>query len=306
MRIGRQELQFGKQRLISPLDWANTRRSFEGFRIMNQFGAWNIDAFVTKPVIIDPDAINQPDQAKLFSGAYASGKVNGNNLSFYFLSLTKNEPVSLLTGLTADNEVLTFGVGYDGKASNFDWSTEAAYQTGTIGTDEISAHMISLSGGYSFKNNPIKPRIGIVYDIASGDNDPTDNRIGTFNQLFPLGHAYLGWADQVGRRNIRSFSVQLSAKPSKFVVTKLNWFNFDLAKSSDALYNAGGKSIRVDPTGASGKDVGKELDAVIVFKPNYHVSMHIGYTHFSPGKFIENTGTSEAHDFFYVMIPMKF
>ena len=30
VRIGRQELQFGAERLISPLDWGNTRRSFDG------------------------------------------------------------------------------------------------------------------------------------------------------------------------------------------------------------------------------------------------------------------------------------
>src|SRR5438105_5268451 len=32
VRAGRQELLLGSQRLVSPLDWANTRRSFEGVR----------------------------------------------------------------------------------------------------------------------------------------------------------------------------------------------------------------------------------------------------------------------------------
>src|SRR5262249_29251439 len=31
-RIGRQELLYGSQRLISPLDWANTLRTFEGVK----------------------------------------------------------------------------------------------------------------------------------------------------------------------------------------------------------------------------------------------------------------------------------
>lgn len=34
LRYGRQELVFGRQRLVSPLDWANTRRNFEGARYM--------------------------------------------------------------------------------------------------------------------------------------------------------------------------------------------------------------------------------------------------------------------------------
>ena len=32
VRVGRQELLFGSQRLISPLEWGNTRRTFQGVR----------------------------------------------------------------------------------------------------------------------------------------------------------------------------------------------------------------------------------------------------------------------------------
>src|SRR5262245_56685417 len=53
-RIGRQELLYGSQRLISPLDWANTRRTFQGFKLYWQDDDWNIDFFATHPVRIDP------------------------------------------------------------------------------------------------------------------------------------------------------------------------------------------------------------------------------------------------------------
>ena len=52
-RIGRQELLYGSQRLISPLDWANTRRTFEGYRIMSQYGPFQLDFFWVRP--FDPD-----------------------------------------------------------------------------------------------------------------------------------------------------------------------------------------------------------------------------------------------------------
>lgn len=35
-RYGRQELLYGNQRLVSPLDWANTRRNFEGFKLFSK------------------------------------------------------------------------------------------------------------------------------------------------------------------------------------------------------------------------------------------------------------------------------
>src|SRR5262245_47672954 len=44
-RFGRQELLYGSERLISPLDWANTRRTFEGFKFFWQGADWNVDFF---------------------------------------------------------------------------------------------------------------------------------------------------------------------------------------------------------------------------------------------------------------------
>ena len=38
LRVGRQELLYGAERLISPLDWANTRRTFEGVKLMYHRG----------------------------------------------------------------------------------------------------------------------------------------------------------------------------------------------------------------------------------------------------------------------------
>ena len=46
-RIGRQELCYGSQRLISTLDWANTRRTFEGAKVFWHGDKWDVDAFWT-------------------------------------------------------------------------------------------------------------------------------------------------------------------------------------------------------------------------------------------------------------------
>ena len=55
-RVGRQELIYGAQRTVSPLDWANTRRTFEGVRGLYQNGDTSIDAFWTEFVPVDPDS----------------------------------------------------------------------------------------------------------------------------------------------------------------------------------------------------------------------------------------------------------
>src|SRR5690606_12152179 len=55
LRAGRQELLYGNQRLVSPLDWSNTRRTFEGIRGLYKSGDWAIDGFYTNlvPVVDD-------------------------------------------------------------------------------------------------------------------------------------------------------------------------------------------------------------------------------------------------------------
>ena len=51
-RGGRQELLYGSQRLISPLDWANTRRTFEGYKGFYRSAKFDLDAFWVRPVIV--------------------------------------------------------------------------------------------------------------------------------------------------------------------------------------------------------------------------------------------------------------
>src|SRR5262249_12751466 len=57
LRVGRQELLYGSERLISPLDWANTRRTFQGARLFRQGEKFDFDAFWVRPVIPAPSHI---------------------------------------------------------------------------------------------------------------------------------------------------------------------------------------------------------------------------------------------------------
>src|SRR4051812_22767795 len=42
LRVGRQDLIYGAQRFISPLDWTNARRTFEGFKLSTAIGSQTI------------------------------------------------------------------------------------------------------------------------------------------------------------------------------------------------------------------------------------------------------------------------
>ena len=77
-RIGRQELLYGSERLISPLDWANTRRTFEGVKFFWTGEDWNHDVFFTEPVAVNPIEFDSAVDEQEFFGLFSTYKGRKN------------------------------------------------------------------------------------------------------------------------------------------------------------------------------------------------------------------------------------
>ncbi|RKY16994.1 MAG: hypothetical protein DRQ55_16780, partial [Planctomycetota bacterium] len=89
-RAGRTDLKYGNQRLISPLDWANTRRTFEGAVVSQDLDGDKIDVFVTRPVGVDDRDTDSKDHSRWFSGIYSTWNGdNGDGLDVYGLALNE-------------------------------------------------------------------------------------------------------------------------------------------------------------------------------------------------------------------------
>lgn len=307
VRFGRQEMQFGKQRLISPLDWLNARRTFDGGRVSAGFSAWKLDAFVTRLVEQDPEEVNRADESQLFSGVHAQRTTKGRSVAFYYYSLNEDDALATSgNGARGEFHYQTLGAAFDGSQKDFDWTTEAAYQFGSFSADDIAAFMLAFEGGYTFSKAWAKPRLALGLDLASGDSDPTDDKKQTFNQLFPLAHPYFGWADQVARQNVRAATLALTLRPHSRVSAKVQALGFSLMQAKDAFYNAAGAAVRRSANGTAGKEIGSELDAELTLAFGTHVSAMIGYARFMPGDFIKQTGVAKRHSLFYVMVPVRF
>jgi len=67
-RVGRQELLFGAQRLLSPLDWANTRRTFDGGRLTWSNDDRTTDFLLTQPLTLNVDRFDSPNQDQVLHG----------------------------------------------------------------------------------------------------------------------------------------------------------------------------------------------------------------------------------------------
>jgi hypothetical protein len=304
IRVGRQELLYGSQHLISPLDWANTRRNFEGLKLFSKGEAWDVDAFLTRPVnsatgnVVRARSRDHADASRTFSGVYATWhEIQNNTVDVYWLWLREQEPVPGF----ADGSRHTVGLrwagthpvknGCDDVTRLWDWDFEGAYQFGhdddASGIDRtVQAGFFSGVAGHTWSTLPWQPKLSALYYWGSGDRDPNDNEDNTFCVLFPLGHAYWGILDNLAGQNLIDYSVQAAVKPTAKLtcVAAMHWFDLDSA--ADRIYNVAG--VPVGATGV-GTEVGEELDliATYVFHPNFNVQ--VGYSWFWYGGVVENS-----------------
>jgi hypothetical protein len=306
--VGRRELLYGAQRLVSPLDWGNTRRTFDG-AMMNYSGSnWNASGFWTRPVPVSQHVMNDhnfdnPDQSQEFAGLYTTYKgFENQTLDFYYLRYAEYDA----PGTGPDFDYNTFGARWLGTAGDWLVDFEGGYQFGEVGAKNQSAGFFTTGLGYAFENMPWTPTVWGFFDWASGDRNPNDDTNGTFNQLFPLGHYYLGFLDLIARQNIQSPNLQLTLQPHKRVTFLAWWYIFHLQEARDSLYNAGGAPIRTDPTGAAGRYVGQELDFLLNFTLTPRAGLSVGYSHFFAGEFIEETGVQSDADLVYTQLVLQF
>ena len=313
-RVGRQDLIYGAQRFISPLDWTNNRRTFEGFKLSNVIGPNTLDLFYVRPVLIEKEELNRGDDDTGFWGVYDTislpdliAKASASRLEGYFLGLNKQKN----TTTPVDSDTYTIGGRFFTNSRPWDLDVEGDYQFGQSGSGSIDAYSLAIEGGYTCIHTECTPRAYIGFDIASGDHDPNNPDKQTFNQLFPLGHAYFGYIDAVGRQNIIDLHPGLEAtllkdkSLAKKVTLRADYHFFWRQSDDDALYNASGAVQRAD-NGSDASEVGQELDLLLNWQIERHTLIYVGYSHFFAGQFISDTGPSRDIDFAYAAVAFTF
>ncbi len=323
VRVGRQELLYGSQRLISTLDWANTRRTFQGVKTFWRSPKLDLDAFWVRPMNISQQSrinFDNWDENRDFYGLWATYKPQrGHFADLYFLSLddSRTKAIAPKFNNITGGVVHTVGSRYAGNYNQFLYELEGMYQFGRSinnsgASTDISAGAVASGVGYQFSQLPMNPQLWLRYDYASGDKNSNDGQNNTFNQLFPFGHYYMGFLDRVGRQNIHDFNAQFTLHPQPWFTFIAQYHRFFLANSHDALYNAAGVGYRRDATGQAGRDVGDELDLRFNIHVNRHQDVLLGYSKLWAGDFIKNTTTptggrgNVSPDLIYVQYVVRF
>ena len=181
---------------------------------------------------------------------------------------------------------------------------ELFYQFGDFAGQQISAWSIASNTGYHFHQLPGRPRFGLKANIVSGDTDPHDNKLGTFNALFPNG-SYFGEIALLGPANL------INVHPGvDFELTQENTLGaqadfFWRYSLRDGVYTPPGFLLR-GPGDSRASYVGFQPDITLTYEPSEQWKLSLDHSLFIPGRFMEDHGVTDTVQFSQVSLKYRF
>lgn len=289
IKLGRQALVYGDQRLLGHLGWQDNARAHDALKLMIGLGSVKVDLFTAKesdPALHTSDATHDDD----LSGAYAVvGLGEGISLDVYGLlwktASTKTNEDQSTTAIKGKN-IMTYGARLAVKAGALDATAEAAVQSGDW-ADGVTQSAMAFAVTAGYKLDVLGgTRIGVEYDSGSGDDNPGDKEHKTFVFPFHTNHAHYGFMDYFSWGNMTDIAVKLSTGPIVGgVALKVDYHMFSLAQAKDSWLNVVGTAdFKKAVDSSTSTEAGTEIDVTLIKKMTDSWKLVAGYSTFMPGK----------------------
>lgn len=323
VRVGRTLLpRLGDQRLFSDLDWAPVPRIWDAVQATWEPEGWFVTAMAAnlREAQVQTPRGDENDDFWL-AGVYASNRaIEGCELDVYFFWRELSDELFLnearfgngFTTRLGEREDYSLGGRVRLEQGPVGATLEAVYQWGNQAGDRVETF---AGAAKAWVKLPLpeglpKLRIAAEYAYASGDRDPSDGRLNTFDPIFPFGHAYHGHMDLVLWSNIHAASLQLTAgmpAPLEWLELHADGHLFWLDKTKDAWFALTKTPIRRDPSGAADSYLGGELDlyAQVRLWKN-RIFVWAGFSQFFTGKYVRDTGKAEDQRWAFLLFEVNF
>ncbi|MCL4402743.1 MAG: alginate export family protein, partial [Acidobacteria bacterium] len=303
LRVGRQDLSFGHPRLIGTSYWRNASSGYDAAMVAINSPRLKVNAWAASPVVVYDNGLSHHVQGNNFHGIYTTvnNPVPQSTIEPYVL-WRLSPGFKTQAGQPAKLDEKTVGVRWAGQAARFDYDAEISAQTGSVGSDRIRAWAWSTIAGYTMESAPLKPRVFVKYDFASGDRNPGDGVRGTFDQLYPNIHDHHGLADIVAWQNLAAARAGIRASLKSNWIVALTYNDWWLANPRDAFYSASGAPVARDRTGRSGRHIGREYDAQTSFRLNRNLELGSGIAYIRSGEFLLRANRARSFMYRYVMV----
>jgi hypothetical protein len=297
LRGGRQMLSLGTERLVGTRYGPNVPLAFDGARADIRHGEATLSLLVARPVRPGTGSFDDASSpTRKLWGAYAA--LPGMDL--YYLGY-RNRAATF--GEASGREVRhSFGLRSHGVSGDWHWNVEGVMQFGhfdgqdtgaqKIRAQKIRAWTLGTEVGRQFPSAPLAPHAVLRFNIVSGDSNPADGTLGTFNALFPKGK-YFGELSPVGPTNIVSLNPSVTLKVAPDVSLGIAGMAYWRYTRADGVYDIPGNLIRAAGA-AQGRFIGKEIEASLSWQATPELELSTSLSAFQPGDFIRQTGPAST------------
>ena len=150
----------------------------------------------------------------------------------------------------------------------FDLNYDAIVQWGHFSGAPVRAWAFSTETGYWIANTHWKPRFSIRADFASGDKDPKDPKLQSFNPLFP-GSSYAGAVGLFGPTNLSDVSPEVRDSSRRGIIIILEAPSYWRTSLQDGIYSTT-RTLLIPPTAGEGSYVGSNPGIVTIWQATPH------------------------------------
>ena len=284
---GRQRITYGDGRVFGPGDWKNSGKwIWDAVKLSWKKDKDYLDLFYGKTVLHDHDDLSLTHRHG-YEGAGIYGHIGYGTFSL--------EPVAAMKINRRGNEIYnrskTYYGGlrfYDTDAGNlfYDATFIKTFGTKTLtGGKEIDvgAYGYHAEVGYNFRSITWKPRFGMAYTFAKGDN-PATEKDERFDGVFGSSGKYYGRMNLMQWSNMKDMESFVNIKPSEKLQIKGEYHRFFADEKGDKWLSYKIPSMTED-------HYGDEIDVVTTYILNKSWEMQVGAGCFMPGRYIREAST---------------
>lgn len=315
-RIGRQEVGWGRQRLLGPLPWAPAGRSLDAVRMLGHKGIAELEllvAMIERPrtFVVEETSVHTRG---VTLGAARLGLAPHDAVHVELMALVDRagpSPAQLQRDrLLADAGVHVFGEPVKGVT----YDVEAHGQLGRWnGAPHRAWAFASIVRGQLPKPR-VHPGLHLGYAMGSGNActgepgstcAPTTSR--EFFNFYPTNHPPYGNLDQNDWSNLRDAEAGVFVHEDAGFEVSAIYHSFWMNDPRGAWTDSGSRMVGTgwDPTNSQAH-LGQELDMVLSYTPWPPLMLQPGYGFFVPGAAARRLAGGDVQHFVYFWMVLTF
>ncbi len=298
LQLGRQEAGYGSSRLLSVRDGPNIRLAFDGARAGWKGRLGTLDLMALRPLENRPGAFDdRGERGAHLWGAYATtARGRGPGQWDLYLLDYRREGARFAAGSGTERRQ-TLGARWFGQAGALDWNTELVAQGGELqtvaGTLDVRAWTLATDTGWRWIERPLQPRLGLKADIASGDGNLRDGRVGTFNALFPKS-AYFSEASLLAPANLVDMQPTLTLRLRDAVTTELGVQMAWKHRRADAVYTTPAPLLALPGSAGGARRIGTQYKSETRWQASEHWQWQLQLAWVDAGPALKQAGGQDT------------